>query len=132
MTSRIACGNWEIPPVQVVALSKHDGQACGTEVSTCPVCGCDYVHLVGAGVQDDKQLILHSGDGWHVISAPLGGWDSMSAHAPRRGSAVVVIYLCENDHCFCERRQFHKGQTFVTYRAFQRVTAEELKTLWRT
>lgn len=106
-----------IPPVEVVALapSLEEGYTL-----TCPVCECEFVHLIGTGVLDNKKLILQAGDGFHVVGM----------ERKCRGSAIVSIFQCENQHTWSRREQFHKGQVTVTLRAYHDADMKGCE-LWR-
>ena len=70
----------------------------------CPKCGCDYNHPHSTAVNRAGRLTVIRGDddATNCASLPVG-----------RGSTVLIELVCENNHLWHLRFQFHKGQTYA-------------------
>lgn len=71
---------------------------------TCPICGCDCVHIAKVLVNQGGEVdIVTHNDIKHVTVA--------NTH---RGTIVKVLFWCEDDtdHNFVKVFQFHKGSVY--------------------
>lgn len=114
---------WDLVPIEGLAVAALVARPeCQSDQTLrCPICGDNYVHICGSGVQQNKTLHLIASDGVHILK----GMPSIG-----RGSALIAIYQGECQHTFASVQRFHKGQILVGFMPLPN-GIKDLPTLWR-
>lgn len=92
----------------------------------CPVCGCEWVHLVSVAVHQSEHSAHSTND--KTFICPTSRRDKER----QRGSAVELAMKCEWGHVFVYGLNFHKGMTYARLAASPpQDTCDTQHELWR-
>jgi len=109
-------------PLTIESLAAMHAQPGDGESIACPFCGCGDVHIIATGVQQDNRFHMIEPGGLEVVTG---------VPALFRGSVIVTVYQCENQHRWAEITEFFKGQCVRRVCRIGNASRNTLKELWR-
>ena len=69
----------------------------------CPVCGFDCVHPV--------EVVVEQGQTKTVVTRETTQVEATNRGTMKRGSLIILRFVCEDGHEFAYQFEFHKGTT---------------------
>jgi hypothetical protein len=97
----------------------------GEHALHCPCCGLDYIHIRDIAILQGHTLTHCYQDSVEIHPIP--------EPADRRGSSIIIRYICEAGHLFSYKQTFWKGMTIFSLHDIQRPVGgvSDYDTLWR-